>query len=129
MHGDPRRASSKPNLPSCLAVGAQNVLNAAADTLGPITDAVGAISDLAAKGINIQSVRAALAAEVYAVTRINTKGGVRLLPPLKSSTYRALARTAADLGRFASKGVPLATFDYCLISRSIDEYRSPTPCR
>lgn len=76
MHGDPRRAPSKPNLPSCLAVGAQNVLNAAADTLGPIIDAVGAISDLAAKGINIQSVRAALAAEVYAVTRINTKGGV-----------------------------------------------------
>jgi hypothetical protein len=67
-------------------------------------------------------------AAFYSATTINTAGTVGLLVPLRSSTYRGLLSTSAELGEAAS-GAWLGLLDYNLGKQIYNEIANPTPCR
>ena len=116
------------SLPNCWAVGGKAVLQAGADTLGPLTDAAGAVKQLAEEGLNMASMYYNNKAAFYSATTVNTAGTVGLLVPLRSSIYRGLLSTSAELGEAAS-GATLALFDYNLGKQIYNEITNPTPCR
>jgi hypothetical protein len=116
------------SLPNCWAVGGRAVLQAGADTLGPLTDAAGAVKQLAEEGFNMASMYYNNKAAFYSATMVNTAGTVGLLVPLRSSIYRGLLSTSAELGEAAS-GATLALFDYNLGKQIYNEITNPTPCR
>jgi hypothetical protein len=116
------------SLPNCWAVGGRAVLQAGADTLGPLTDAAGAVKQLAEEGLNMASMYYNNKAAFYSATTVNTAGTVGLLVPLRSSIYRGLLSTSAELGEAAS-GATLALFDYNLGKQIYNEITNPTPCR
>jgi hypothetical protein len=120
------KGPSAPRLPSCWAVGAQAVVNAIGGTFDPSPSVSGAITDLSSGALTAASVQASIKAELYAATRINTHGGIGLIKPMSSSTYRGMKAFAAELGA-AAEGAMLVGLDYNLVSQWKAEWN--TPCR
>jgi RHS repeat-associated protein len=116
------------SLPNCWAVGGKAVLNAVGDTLGPVTDVPGLIKAGVDEATNVGIRNAVYNATLYSLTAINTKGGVGLLSPWKSSTYRAIVADTATLADIAT-GASLLYFDYNLVKQIVNEIKNPTPCR
>jgi len=117
-----------PNLPNCWAVGARAVAQAGADTLGPITDALGTIKQLGEEGLSMASQYFSNRASIYSASQINTLGTVGLLVPLRSSTVRGLLGASAELGEAAS-GATLLYADFNLGKQIYNEIANPTPCQ
>jgi hypothetical protein len=122
------RAPNNVNLPSCLAVGAQHVWNAVKSTLDPTPSLSGAATALTEVGAAAASNYMNLNAQVYAATATNTQGGIGLITPLRSSTYRGILAQSADLARVAASAV-LVGLDVNLGLEIYDEIANPQPCR
>ena len=109
-------------LPSCYTVEADVI----AGDLNPFTPSwstvTGLASDAAAAGSGYKATQAA----IYAGTTINTKGGIGLIQPLKSSTYRGILGESSLLSK-ASAVFTLGTFDAALIHGMRTAWI--TPCR
>jgi RHS repeat-associated protein len=124
----PAPNNTNANLPSCWAVGAKHLGNAIKGTLDPFPSLSTAATDLTAAGAASASTYMAIKADIYAAFRVNTKGGIGLISPLKSSTYRGIMAQSAEFAKFA-KFAPLVGLDVNLGIEIFDELTNPEPCK
>jgi RHS repeat-associated protein len=111
-----------PNLPNCYAVELDTFLN----DMNPFSFGYSSVTSATGEAMNSASAAKATNAAIYAATRINTKGGIGLLQPLKSSTYRGLLTDAKILSKSALV-LNIVTVDAAVIHAGYAAWN--TPCQ
>ena len=111
-----------PNLPNCYAVEAAVFFG----DLNPFSPGYSTVTGLAGEAMNSASAAKSVTAAIYAATTINTKGGIGLLQPLKSSTYRGVLADASILSK-AALALNLLTIDAAAVHAAYAA--ATTPCQ